>query len=127
MADLTGTSFARNYVKAAATSTMGTRELAYFQVDMNTDVETNYTDSNSLYAQAIRGLQTVVELYAIGIPNGQEFTVIAAADTAPYDSGDAPGDGNRNAKLEAVVNAATGESSRIFNGLLNGWNIENDC
>ncbi len=127
MANLIGTDFARNYVKAVETSQMGTRQLAFFQVDMNTDVETNYTNSNSLYAQAIRGLQTLVELYAIGKPNGSNFTVIAAADTAPYDSGDVPGDGNRNSILENAVDAATGESSRIFNGLLNGWSIENDC
>jgi hypothetical protein len=127
MANLVGTDFARNYVKAVETSQMGTRQLAFFQVDMNTDVETNYTNSNSLYAQAIRGLQTVVELYAIGKPNGSNFTVIVAADTAPYDSGDVPGDGNRNSILEDAVDAATGESSRIFDGLLNGWNIENDC
>lgn len=127
MANLIGTDFARNYVKAVETSQMGTRELAYFQVDMNTDVETNYTNSNSLFAQAIRGLQTVVEIYAIGRPNGQQFTVIAASDTAPRDSGDSIGNGNRNSILEDAVNAATGASCAVFDGLLNGWSIENDC
>ena len=127
MANLIGTNFARNYVKAAATTTMGTRELAFFQVDMNTDVETNYTASNSLYAQAIKGLQTVVEIYAIGRPNGSNFTVIAASDTAPRDNGDTVADGNRNSILEDAIDAATGESSRVFDGLLTGWNIENDC
>lgn len=121
------TTFARNFEKAVETSKMGTRELAYFQVDMNTDVETNYTDPTSLFAQAVKGLQQVVEIYAVGRPNGQEFTVIAASDTAPRDSGDSVANGLRNSILEAAVDAATGASCSVFDGLLNGWNIENDC
>jgi hypothetical protein len=127
MANLVGSSVATNYLKARETTQMGTRNLAFFQVDMNTDVETNYTNSDSLYAKAIRGLQMRVELYGIGLPNGSNFTVIASADTAPFDSGDTAGDGNRNSVLEDAVDAATGASSRVFNGRLNGWSIENDC
>ena len=44
MPSLVGTTIARNYVKAVETSKMGTRELAFFQVDMNTDVTTGYTN-----------------------------------------------------------------------------------
>jgi hypothetical protein len=127
MANLVGTTLAQNYQKAKETTLMGTRNLAFFQVDMNTDVETDYTNPNSLFAKAIRGLQMRVELYGIGVPNGQEFTVIASADTAPFDAGDTAGDGNRNSVLEDAIDEATGASSRVFNGNLNGWNIENDC
>jgi hypothetical protein len=127
MASLVGETVARNHVKAVETSKMGTRELAYFQVDMNVDAETNYTDSNSVYAQAIKGIQTVVEIYAVGKPNGQEFTVIAASDTAPRDSGDTIANGLRNSVIEAAINNATGASCRVFDGLLDGWSITNDC
>ena len=126
MANLVGTSIARNYVKADATTQMGTRELAFFQVEIS-GASTNYQDSDSTYSKAIRGLQTVVELYGVGRPSGNQFVVIASADTAPFDSGESNGDGNRNAKIEAAVNAATGGSSTVWNALLNGWNLENDC
>jgi len=127
MANLVGTTAAANYLKARETTQLGTRRLAFFQVDMNTDVATNYTDSDSLFSKAIRGLQTVTEIYAIGVPNNQNFTVVAAADTASYDEGDTTGNGLRNSKLEAAINEATGASSVVFDGLLRGWNIENDC
>jgi hypothetical protein len=127
MPSLVGTTIARNYVKAVETSKMGTRELAFFQVDMNTDVATGYTDSDSLYAKAVKGIQTVVETYAVGVPNGEWFTVVAAADTATFDSGESNGDGNRNSKIEAAINEATGESCRVFNGKLEGDAITNDC
>lgn len=126
MANLIGTSIARNYAKAREISQMGTRELAFFQVDLS-GVATDYTDSDSLFAKAIRGLETVVELYSIGTPSGNYFTVIAAADTAPFDAGSSNGDGTSNSILEAAVDAATGGSCSVYNGLLTGWSIDNDC
>lgn len=127
MANLVGTTLAQNYQKAKETTLMGTRNLAFFQVDMNTDVETDYTNPNSLFAKAIRGLQMRCELYGIGKPNGNYFTVIASAETAPFDAGESAGDQNANTILKAAVDASTGESCSVFNGELLGWNIENDC
>jgi len=127
MPSLVGETTARHYEKAVETSLMGTRQLAYIQVDMGTDVATDYTEPNSLYAKAIKGLQTTIELYAVGAPSGEKFTVIAATDTLPRDSGDYLADGDRNSILEDAVDAATGANSRVFDGILQGWNIDNDC
>jgi hypothetical protein len=127
MATLVGETTARHYEKAVQTSLMGTRELAYIQVDMNTDVATDYTEPNSLYAKAIKGLQAAIEIYAVGRPSGTYFTVIAASDTLPRDPGDYLADGDRNSILEDAVDAATGANSRVFDGILTGWNIDNDC
>ena len=126
MANLVGTSIARNYLKAVETTNMGTRKLAFFQVELS-GVHTNYTDSNSLFAKAVRGLETVIEIYGVGVPSSNQFTVIASDDTAPRPAGHTTGDGARNSILEAAVDAATGGSSSVWDGLLTGWNIANDC
>lgn len=129
MADLTGTDFAVNYQKTQPTTTMGTRNLAFFQIDMNTDVETNYLLPNSLYSKAIRGLQQSIELYGIGRPNGTWFTVIASAETAPFPAGRAAADGMRNSILEDAISDTTGLNNdlRVWNGELVGSSINNDC
>ena len=80
-----------------------------------------------MFAKAVRGLETVVEIYGVGIPESNNFTVIASDDTAPRPAGHTTGDGARNSILEAAVDAATGGSSNVWDGLLTGWNIANDC
>jgi len=134
MADLTGTDFARNYEKAQPSSQFGTRELSYFQVDMQTNVENNYLDSGSLYEQAVKALQQRIELYAVGAPDGDWFTVIASANTAPFNidavtkqQNQHNQDQERVAALEAIVNAACEVSCRVWNGELKGYSILNDC
>jgi len=128
MANLTGTDLAVNYQKTQPTTTMGTRNLAFFQVDMQQDVETNYLLPNSLYSKAIRGLQQSIELYGIGKPDGYWFTVIASAETAPFPSNRAAADQQRNSLLEDAINATTGLTSvRVWDGELVGYSIVNDC
>ena len=127
MPSLIGTAVAANYAKAQPSTQFGTRELLFLQVDMGGDVETGYTASDSLYAKAIRGLQTTVELYGVGTPNGNWFTAIASANTAPLNAGQAVADGGRVTAIENAINAAAGVSCSVFNGFLNGSNIENDC
>jgi len=128
MADLTGTDLAVNYQKTQPTTTMGTRNLAFFQVDMQQDVETNYLLPNSLYSKAIRGLQQSIELYGIGKPDNHWFTVIASAETAPFPSNRAAADQLRNSLLEDAINATTGLTSvRVWDGELVGYSIVNDC
>jgi len=134
MPDLTGTDFARNYEKAQPSSQFGTRELSYFQVDMNTNVETDYEDSDSLYAQAVKALQQRIELYAVGRPSGNWFTVIASANTAPFNidavtkqQNQANHDGGRVDALEAIIDNACGVSCNVWNGELRGSDINNDC
>jgi hypothetical protein len=134
MPDLTGTDFSRNYEKAQPSSQFGTRELSYFQVVMNTNVETDYEESDSLYAQAVKALQQRIELYAVGRPNGSWFTVIASANTAPFNidavtkqQNQANQDGYRVDALEAIIDNACGVSCHVWNARLNGSEIENNC
>lgn len=127
MADLTNDALvARNYQKTQATSTLGTRKLVFLVVDLNQDVATDHELPNSLYSQAVRGLQQCTELYVIGQPSGQQFTVVVAEDTTPFNAGQSAGDGNRITAIEGYVNAATGVSVNVWNALLNGDNINYD-
>ena len=129
MADLTQDALvARNYQKTQATTTLGTRNLAFFQIDMRTNVATDYEMPNSLYSQAVRALQQRIELYGIGLPENDWFTVIASADTAPFPADRMVGDGYRNSILEDIINEVTGRGDvRVWDGLLRGSAIENDC
>lgn len=134
MADLTGTDFSRNYEKAQPSSQFGTRELSYFQVDMNTNVETDllgsYLNSGSLFEQAVKALQQRIEIYAVGRPAGALFTVIASASTAPFNIDSVTKqqnqnnqDGQRVTALEAIINTTCGVICNVFNGELLGSNI----
>ena len=139
MPDLTGTDFARNYEKAQPSSQFGTRELSYFQVDMNTNVDTNYTASGSLYEQAVKALQQRIELYAVGAPAGNWFTVIASANTAPFNidavtkqQNQPNQDQQRVTALEALIDEAFSAdlvpvTCNVWNGELVGNDINNDC
>jgi hypothetical protein len=128
MADLTNDALvARNYQKTQDTTTLGTRQLAFLVVDVNQNVETDYLLPNSLYSQAVRGLQQCTELYVIGEPNGENFTVVVAAGTAPFGEGQAVGDGNRVQYIEERVNAAIGGGNvRVWNAKLRGNNLNYD-
>lgn len=127
MADLTNDALvARNYQKTQDTTTLGTRQLAILVVDMSQNVETDYLLPNSLYSQAVRGLQQCTELYVIGRPAGNRFTVIVAAGTAPFGAGQAVGDGNRVSYIEDRINTAANVECEVWNAALNGDNLNYD-
>lgn len=127
MPSLIGTAVAANYAKAQPSTQFGTRELLFLQIDMNADVETGYTASDSLYAKAIRGLQTTVELYGVGEPNGNWFTAIASANTAPLNEGQGAGDGDTVNAIQNAINATCNTGCTVWNARLRGGNIENNC
>jgi hypothetical protein len=133
MADLTGTDFSRNYEKTFPSSLFGTRELAYLVVEMNTNVYNNYLDSGSLYEQAIKALQQRAEIYAVGRPDGEFFTVIASATTLPFNvdaltkqQNQHNQDGERIAALEEVINTTCDVNCRVWNAVLNGSTFNYD-
>ena len=100
-----------NWQKAAPSSTFGTPAIDFYVVDMGTDVEGegDWADSNSLFSKAVRGVQLVANLYFVGKPNGNYFTVAVASGTCP---GRNPGAiSGSNATLSARVNEAAGISS----------------
>lgn len=70
-----------NWERSFPATQMGTAELGFYVVDMGYDVESDASLSDSVYSRAIRGLQNKVDLYLIGQPNGQYFTIAAREST----------------------------------------------
>ena len=122
-----GETFGHNARKTVDTSKFGTRELSFHQIEMGTDVATGYTAANSVFYRAVRALQEQVEIYTVGTPQGNNFTVVIAADTCPYDNGESNGDGSRNARLEGIIDAACGTECTVWTSKLYGDFLDNDC
>ena len=128
MPTLVGTSVAANHAKAVETSQLGTRRLVYFVIDMNTDVETDYTTSNSLYSKAVRAIQSVAEIYSVSKPNGQYFTVAVAFETVHTDTPtEMDTNAGRNGEMEAAIDEACSSSCYVYNATMNGSNLEYNC
>lgn len=72
-----------NWQRAFPVNTMGTPEVGFFVVDMGEDIETDYSLSNSLYAQAVRALQKTTDLYMVSLPDGNLFTFSARLSSIP--------------------------------------------
>jgi hypothetical protein len=107
-----------NWQKAAPSIKFGTPELDFYVVDLGTDVETDYELSNSLFSQAVRGIQLVANLYMVGTPSGNSFTIAVARGTCP---GSNPGAiTGTNSFLQDAVDAATGESSSVYYAAFDG-------
>lgn len=110
-----------NWQKAAPSTTFGTPALDFYVVDMNTDVETDWDESNSLYSKAIRGIQAVANLYMVGAPDGQNFTIAVVSNTCP---GRNPGAiSGTNSYLTDAINAATGEECYAYYAAFRGSNM----
>lgn len=104
-----------------------TRKLAFVVVDMNADVETDFDQIGSLYQKAVEGIQQIAEIYALGQPNGNRFTVILSDDTLPYDDGQAAYDGGENSPLSRAIRTTSGQGSAwAWNASLNGDNLNYD-
>jgi hypothetical protein len=58
----------------------GTRQLAFYDVQI-TGVASSPYAANSLFAKAIRGVQTQAEIYAVGEPSSDHFIVVLSQDT----------------------------------------------
>lgn len=107
-----------NWQKAQPSTTFGTPALDFYVVDLGVDVATNYGNSNSLFARAVRGIQLVANLYMVGQPSGNAFTIAVASGTCP---GRNPGAiTGTNSNLEDAVDAATGASSSVYYAAFDG-------
>lgn len=107
-----------NWQKAAPSSTFGTPALDFYVVDAGADVETNWSASNSRFAKAVRGVQLVANLYMVGMPGGNAFTIAVASGTCP---GRNPGAiTGRNTALEAAINAAAGVDCAVYYAAFDG-------
>lgn len=129
MPDLySNTALAGNTRKTVDSTTFGTRDLVFLQIDANQDIETNYTASGSAFSELIQNLQQAVEIYGVGIPNGSNVTVVVNRQSVPFADGEEANAGGGVAALKARLDAsATFSGTSVFHGKLDGWNIQNDC
>jgi hypothetical protein len=110
MANLIGTLVAQNYLKAQAPfSRFSTRNLAFYTVAL-AGVETGFDLSNSVFAQAVRGIQLNAEMFFVGLPSAGEFIVAVASDTV---QDEIEGASDRTWALQEAIDQATGLSSTV--------------
>jgi hypothetical protein len=116
------TGIAANYLKAAPSTKFGTRELVHALITINNvNLYTNADLSDSNFSKAIRAIQTIAEIYAVGIPAdtegpGSSFTVILSADTLADDNYGQVGDfdtNNNSTNLENVLNNLFDETVNV--------------
>ena len=78
---------------------------------------TSYQDANSLFAKAVRALQTYAEVYAVYAPVAGGFLAVVALDTAnSSDSGNGDTDGaigTGYGLLEGVIAASLNSSASV--------------
>jgi hypothetical protein len=115
-----------NWQKAAPSTRFGTPELAFFAIDAGTDIETNWDQSNSMYAKVVRGIQLTSTLYVLGKPNGNWVTVATNLNTTPFGEGESAGNGGTNSKLKASIDSAAGTNCTVWNAELNGGGLNYD-
>lgn len=78
---LSGVNVAANYLKATYPySKFGTRELTFVNVDV-ANIETNPGNADSVFAQVVRAMQQVAEIYYVGTPASSGVVFIVASDT----------------------------------------------
>lgn len=100
-------------------SNFGTRQLAWFKVELaNLNNADNFTNANSVFAAAVRGLQLNTEVYFISKPvstTTDYFVVAVTADTTPDNSNDG-GDTSTPTQAELIkriVDRATAGTSTV--------------
>lgn len=137
MPSLIGTTVTANYLKTAPTTQFGTRALRILKVVANnagdSDIDFtaqkyavtgattgaytgSYTDSASYYSVAVRAIQTVAEIYAIGQPDATSFIAVVAYDTNndSDDSSNVPGAwGDLEIAIQAAVQAMLGNKTPV--------------
>jgi len=128
MADLYNSDLGGNTRKVVDSTTFGTRDLVFLQIDAQQDIATGYTASGSVFHELIQCLQQAVEIYGVGIPSGQEVTVVVNRQSVPFAAGEEADAGGNVSALEDLINAsATFSSVNVFHGKMSGWSIQNDC
>jgi len=116
-----------NYLRAIPTTRLSTRQLQFFEVSV-AGAGTNPTLSNSVFSQAVRGIQAQAEVIAVGSPSGSNFMIVVSADTANDGNYSDVLDNYSNAlarTLQDAVNASTGLSSTVSYKVLYGSGFDN--
>ena len=127
MPDLTSEVLGNNYRKMTPTTTtggefysnFGTRQLAWFKVELaNLNNADNFTNADSVFSKAVRGLQLNTEVYFISKPvstTTDYFVVAVANDTTPDNSndGDDQSSPTQAELIKRIVDRATTGSSAV--------------
>jgi len=116
------TTVGANYLKAAVTypnssstaanpfSQFGTRELAWYKVTSCTGVGTNPGNADSVFAQALRGVANVAELF-YAYATAANVLIIAIADNT--NEGGGVGNTANDVTLKEAIDAATGLTTTV--------------
>ena len=129
MPDLySNTALAGNTRKAVDSTTFGTRDLVFLQINVSQDIGTGYTTSGSNFHKLIECLQQAVEIYGVGIPSTNNVTVVVNRQSVPFGDGEEADAGGSVTALETLINAHPDLSGAdVYHGKLSGWDIQNDC
>ena len=101
-----------NYLKAKPSTRFATRQLAFVEIEV-TGCHTNYADSNSLYSRAVRGVQTVAEIYAVGVPASNKFMVVIAQDTDGADNNNDLSNNNASDSISMATAVAASVNDEV--------------
>ena len=117
LGDNSGVSITQNYLVVKPSSQFGTRQLAFYKIT-STGCATNYSNSNSLFQNLVKGVQQTSEIYAVGTPSADNFVVVIASDTDAGQTGAAAYVANTNAQsIQTAVRATSGDGSATVTSL----------
>ena len=111
-----GLTVSANYLKAKPSTRFSTRQLQFVEIEVTGCASDPY-DTDSLYSRAIRGVQTVAEVYAVGRPNSNKFMVVIAQDTDGADDlveNDLETNNNSQSMYDAVRAAVRNSSNNTY-------------
>jgi hypothetical protein len=100
-------------------SNFGTRQLAWFKVELaNLRNSNNYLEADSLFSQAVRGLQISTEVYFISQPTSAatDYFVVAVANDTTGDNSNDGGDTSSPTQaelLKRIVDRAADANSTV--------------
>jgi hypothetical protein len=128
MPDLYSSDLGANARKAVDTTTFGTRDLVFLQINVAQNLETNYTAAGSNFQKLIECIQQSVEIYGTGIPSGNNVTVVVNRQSVPFRIDEEADAGGLVRDLRDLINAHPDLSGAdVFHGKMIGWDIQNDC
>jgi hypothetical protein len=125
-----GVNVAANYLKTQPSTRFGTRDLAVVVITVyDYTLGDGPSASDSDFSRAIRAIQTIGEIYAVGAPqnNGSDssFTVLLSAETlGDVDFVNSNNDNNNATNIQTVLNTLFNTSIDVgFTYMLgNGYN-----
>jgi hypothetical protein len=87
---------------------------------------TGHADSNSQLSKALLALQQRVEIYGVSNTDSDDFAVYVRRSSIPLAQGEEDGDQEERTILSALVTAAVGFSCSVYDGEIDGNEIDYD-